>query len=48
MPLEEFVKAFLVSEVLTPRELKFESENIYYEAIKPYLDNKEKEELKRK
>ena len=41
MPLEEFIKAFLVSEVLTPRELKFESENIYYEAIKPYLDNKE-------
>ena len=33
---------------VTPRELKFESENIYYEAIKPYLDNKEKEELKRK
>ena len=48
MPLEEFVKAFLVSEVLTPRELKVESENIYYEAIRPYLDNKEKEELKRK
>ena len=41
MPLEEFIKAFLVSEILTPRELKFESENIYYEAIKPYLDNKE-------
>lgn len=48
MPLEEFIKAFIVSEILTPKELKFESENIYYEAIKPSLDQKEKEELKRK
>lgn len=48
MPLEEFIKAFVVSEILIPRELKFEAENIYYEAVKPILDNKEKEELKRK
>ncbi len=48
MPLEQFIKAFVVSEILTPRELKFESENIYYEAIKPSLEQKEKEELKRK
>lgn len=48
MPLEEFIKAFVVSELLTPRELKFESENVYYELVKCYLENKEKEELKRK
>ena len=48
MPLEEFLMAFLISEVLTPRELKFESDNIYYEAIRPSLENKEREELKNK
>ncbi len=48
MPLEQFIKAFLISEVLTPRELKFESENIYYEAIKSSLVQKEKEEVNRK
>lgn len=48
MPLEEFIMAFLVSEILTPRELKFEAENIYYEAVRPSLEMKEKEELKRK
>lgn len=47
MPLEQFLKAFVVSEILTPRELKFESENVYYEAIRPILEQKEKEELKR-
>lgn len=48
MPLEEFVMAFIVSEILTPKELKFEAKNIYYEAIEPYLENKEREELKNK
>lgn len=48
MPLEQFIMAFIVSEILTPRELKFESENIYYEAIKPSIEEKEKEELRRK
>ncbi len=46
MTMEEFIIAFIVSEVLTPKELKFESQNIYYESIKSYLENKEKEELK--
>ncbi len=46
MPLEEFIMAFIVSEILTPRELKFESKNIYYEAIKSSIENKEKEEVK--
>lgn len=47
MPLEQFIKAFFISEILTPRELKFKSENIYYEAIRPSYEQKEKEELKR-
>lgn len=33
MPLEEFINAFLFSEILTPRELKYESNNIYYNAL---------------
>ena len=48
LPLEQFIKAFVISEILTPKELKFKAENIYYEAIKPFLDEKEKEELKKK
>lgn len=47
MPLEEFIKAFVISEILMSKELKFESENIYYESVRPYLENKEREELKR-
>lgn len=45
MPLEEFVKAFLVSEILTPRELIYDSKNIYYEALETSLNRKEKEKL---
>ena len=48
MPLEQFLIAFFVSEILTPKQLKFESENIYYEAVKPYFEKIEKEELKKK
>lgn len=48
MPLEEFIAAFVISEILTPRKLKFESKNIYYESIRPSLENREKEELKKK
>ncbi len=48
MPLEEFVKAFVISEILIPKKLKFESQNIYYEAVKPFFIAKEKENLKRK
>ena len=46
MPLEQFILAFIKSEILTPRELKFESENFYYEALIPYSENKKKEEKK--
>ena len=46
MPLEQFLMAFIKSEILVPKKLKFESENIYYEALKPFLENKKREELK--
>lgn len=48
MTLEELLVAFVVSEILTPRYLKFESDNIYYESLKPYLIGKQREEIKRK
>ncbi len=47
MPLEKFIVVWLKSELLVPKELKFVAENIYFEAIKPNLENKKKEELKK-
>jgi len=47
MPLEDFLVAFIKSEILTPRKLKFESENIYYEAMKENIENKMKEDLRK-
>ncbi len=47
MPLEKFIIVWLKSEILVPKELKFVSENIYYEAINPSIENKIKEELKK-
>lgn len=46
MTLEKFIFVWLKSEILTPKELKFVSKNIYFEAIKPSLDQKRMEELK--
>lgn len=45
MPIEKFLLAWIKSEILVPRNLKFVSENSYYEIMKPYLKNKEKEDL---
>jgi len=45
MPLEKFIIAFIKTEILMPKELKFKSENIYYEALTPYLEKKKKEEI---
>ena len=44
---EQFVWAWIKSELLIPREIKFESNNIYWEALIPYMNSKEREELKR-
>lgn len=47
MPLEKFLIAFIKTEILTPKELKFKSENIYYESLKPYIEKNKREELKK-
>ena len=44
---EQFVWAWIKSELLIPREIKFESNNVYWDSLIPYIKNKEREELKR-
>ena len=46
MTAEQFVWAWLRSEVLEPKVIRFQPNNIYYEELKPELDKKEKEEMK--
>jgi hypothetical protein len=45
MNLEDFIKSWLKSEILVPKELKFKTENIYYEMTKDIIENKQREEL---
>lgn len=47
MNAEQIVWAWIKCEVLMPREIKMEHENLYWELLKQYFINKEKEELKR-
>ena len=47
MTAEQFIWAWLRSEVLEPRELRFESSTLYYDLLKPSIDKWEKEEYKR-
>lgn len=47
MNLEDFIKSWLKSEVLVPKELKFKTENIYYEMTKDIIENKQREEFNR-
>ena len=47
MTAEQFVWAWFKSEILEPRQLKFESINLYYELLKEQLAEKEKEVCKR-
>ena len=46
MTAEQFLWAWLRSEMLEPKELKFEPVNLYYEALKGTIETHEKEELK--
>lgn len=46
MTAEQFVWAWLRSEVLEQKVIRFQSNNIYYEALKPELEKKEKEGMK--
>ena len=46
MAAEQFIWAWLRSEVLEPRELHFEASTLYYDLLKPSIDKREKEEYK--
>lgn len=48
MTAEQFVWAWLRSEMLEPKQIKFEPVNIYYEALKDAIDEHEKEVSKHK
>ena len=47
MTAEQFIWAWMKSEILMPKRLVFRPENIYYEALKPTIEKHKKEELKR-
>lgn len=47
MSAEQFLWAWLRSELLEPRYLKFEPVNLYYEILKPSIEAREKEGYKR-
>ena len=47
MTAEQFIWAWLRSEVLEPRELRFESSTLYYDLLKSSMEKREKEEYKR-
>ncbi len=47
MNAEQFLWAWIKSEILMPRRLIFCSENLYYEAMRMWIENRKKEELKR-
>lgn len=48
MNAEQFVWAWLKSEILYPKQMMFQSENIYYEALKENVGQKEKGGKRRK
>lgn len=47
MNAEQIIWAWIKCEVLMPREIKFESENIYWTALQTHIHTKEREVLKR-
>jgi hypothetical protein len=47
MTAEQFAWAWIKSEFLIPKKLTFNATNIYYEALKPSIEKREKEELNR-
>lgn len=48
MSAEQFLWAWIKSEILMPKRLIFHSENFYYEALKQSIQNREREELKQR
>ena len=47
MTAEQFLWVWIKSEILIPKRLIFRPENIYYETMKPNIEKREKEGLKR-
>ena len=46
MNAEQFLWAWIKSELLVPKRMVFQPENIYYEALKNCIDDHQREELK--
>lgn len=47
MTAEQLIVAFIKTELLTPKKLKYRSNNYYYNMMKPTLDKKRREEMKK-
>jgi len=45
MNAEQFVCAWIKSEILMPKKLMFTPKNVYYEALKPLIEKNEREVL---
>ncbi len=47
MSAEQIIWAWIKCEILMPREIKMENQNLYWDILQPYFNNKEREVLKR-
>ena len=47
MTAEQFIWAWIKSEILMPKKLVFRSENLYFNAVEPIIEKYEKESLKK-
>jgi hypothetical protein len=47
MTAEQFALAWLKSEIIMPKRLTFKNENIYFEAVRPLLENPKKKGKRR-
>lgn len=48
MNAEQFLWAWLRSELIEPKEIHFEAVNIYYEAMRPSIEKSEKKEVSKR
>ena len=46
MTAEQFIVAFIKSEILMPKQLKFKGNNYYYNLLKPTIDNIKKKGMR--
>ena len=47
MTAEQFIWAWIKSEILMPKKLVFRSENFYFDAVEPVIKKYEKESMKK-